>query len=84
MEQMTFTKVVLVFFAMLICPPIWISFSLLLDIRLNYRDQNHNFSDKQSAVYQVYLHQPHVPSALVDHNRLDYHFVFTKMIIVLL
>ena len=27
-------KVVLVFFAMLICPPIWIFFSLPLDIRL--------------------------------------------------
>ena len=45
MERTTFTKVVLVFFAMLICPPIWIFFSLPLDIRLNYKDQNHNFSD---------------------------------------
>ena len=45
MERMTFTKVVLVFFAMLICPPIWIFFSLPLDIRLNSRDQNDNFPD---------------------------------------
>ena len=34
-EMMTSSQVVLVFFAMLICPPIWIFFSLPLDIRLN-------------------------------------------------